>query len=256
MIEEHDAEQFEPGEQQETVGELAKADDLGLGEAERALLQWALRRQRAPGEPLLPSARTAPQQEAEPEPPPPPRPAPVSKAAAPAPARPTPPRPAPRPTPPRPVAAARPTPPATPASPTPTPLEAHPTPTPPVPRPAPPPAPEPARSPAPAPEPPPPRPLFAFEDDDASPWRLLHGTAEEAISALVAAGGPDPRDFASPRLTRRIKMLIALALVLLFVVSAVGGFVGYRISHRAVGSAPAAVGLAGALPAVEEGALQ
>ncbi len=39
-----------------TGGELEKAEDLGLGEAERALLEWAMRRQTAAGEPLLPVA--------------------------------------------------------------------------------------------------------------------------------------------------------------------------------------------------------
>jgi hypothetical protein len=101
-----------------------------------------------------------------------------------------------------------------------------------------PPEPTPARAPVPRPE------AAATRADDrpASAWERLHNSAEEAISALVAAGGPDPRDYASPRLDRRAKMLIAVALVVLFVVSVVGGFVGYRVTHRAAGAGPEAVG--------------
>jgi len=154
-------------------GELEKAEDLGLGEAERALLEWAMRRQTAPDEPLLPVAEAAPETGPKPE----------RNADAP-------PRPAPY------VA----------------------------------PTPRPEAAPQPA------------DEEPRSPWDPIHGSAEEAISALVAAGGPDPRDFASPRLTRRAKLVIALALVVLFVVSALGGFVGYRLTHRAAGNLSAAAG--------------
>jgi hypothetical protein len=152
--------------------ELEKAEDLGLGEAELALLEWAMRqRQSVADEPLLPSAEAAPEARPEPlpdwVPPPEPREAPKPEAAA---------------------SAERP------------------------------------------------------DAEPRSPWDFFHGSAEEAISALVAAGGPDPRDFASPRLTRRAKTVIAIALVVLFVVSALGGFVGYRITHRAAGAATEAVG--------------
>jgi hypothetical protein len=156
-----------------TRGELEKAEDLGLGEAERALLEWAMRRQTAAGEPLLPVAEAPPET----------RPKPERNADAP-------PRPAPY---------------------------VAPTPRPEAPR-------EPA------------------DEEPPSPWDSIHGSAEEAISALVAAGGPDPRDFASPRLTRRAKLVIALALVVLFVVSALGGFVGYRLTHRAAANLSAAAG--------------
>jgi hypothetical protein len=190
MIDEHEAEQSGTGEQQGATGnagvldadgaelslppaelittyELDKAEDIGLGEAERALLQWAMRqRQRAPGEPLLPTTSPTPAA----TPPPAPEPAPPA-----------------------------------------------------------PPAPAPTASPMP-------------EEEASRPWELFHGSAEEAISALVAAGGPDPRDYASPRLDRRAKLLIALVMVLLFVVSAVGGFVGYRLTHRADGGGAEAVG--------------
>lgn len=154
-------------------GDLERAEDLGLGEAERALLEWAMRRQTGPGEPLLPVAEAAPETS----------PKPQRNADAP-------PRPAPY------------------VAPTPRPEAAR--------------------------EPP--------DEEPRSPWEIMHGSAEEAISALVAAGGPDPRDFASPRLTRRVKLVIALALVVLFVVSALGGFVGYRLTHRAAGNLSAATG--------------
>ena len=79
-------------------------------------------------------------------------------------------------------------------------------------------------------------------EEPLPPWRALHRSAEEAIRALVAAGGPDPRDFASPRLGRRAKTVIAIALVVLFLVSALGGFVGYRVTRRAAGPAGQAAG--------------
>jgi hypothetical protein len=183
MIDEHDAERDGTGGQRAagepepseapsadelaTADELELAEDAVLGEAERALLRWALRqRELAPGEPLLPT-RNEPLQPAET---PAPTPAPAAQAA---------PTPVPGP---RPEAA-------------------------------------PGRA----------------DDRPPSPPKQFHGSAEEAISALVAAGGPDPRDFASPRLDRRAKLVIALALVMLFLVSVLGGFVGYRVTHRAAG---------------------
>jgi hypothetical protein len=191
MIDDDEAEQSDEGrvadhrppaddDELGAVGELEVAEDVRLGEAERALLEWALRqRQSGPGEPLLrfPKVR----------------------------------------------------------------LEAAP------PEPASDEALEPASDPAPEPMPtsewaPDPAPDAPSGDQSRSPWELLYSSAEEAITALVAAGGPDPRDFATPRLTRRAKVLIALALVLLFVVSALGGFVGYRLTHQAAGAGPAAVG--------------
>jgi outer membrane biosynthesis protein TonB len=189
-----------------TADELDLAEDAELGEAERALLRWALRqRERAPGEPLLPT-RNEPLPPAEtptPAPPPRPTPAPAARAV---------PIPVPEP---RPAAAPV-------AAPKPKPMRLWPEP-----------APEaaPARTPPSRPEAAPP----PTEDRQPSPWERLHSSAEEAISALVAAGGPDPRDYASPRLDRRAKMVIALALVVLFVVSVLGGFVGYRVTHRAAG---------------------
>jgi hypothetical protein len=155
--------------------ELERAEDLGLGEAERALLQWALRRQSALGAPLLPVAKARPEADAPSE-------ADASS--------------------------------------------------------------EPTRdvAPEPAADAPPEAPPERERDESRSPWDVSYGSAEEAITALVAAGGPDPRDFASPRLTRRAKMMIALALVVLFVVSALGGFVGYRLTHRAAAGGPEAVG--------------
>lgn len=226
MIDDHHAEQSEAGEHQEAAGDpgafvpstdpppppddrerggdppppddlpvaaaaLEKADDLGRGEAERALLEWALRqRQNSPGEPLLPRFKA------------------------------TTPEAAPRPT-------ARPRPEADWGA-------------------------EPGRDAGPGPgsrgerdTTPGPMGDAAFEpadDEPHWPWEMLYDSAEDAISALVAAGGPDPRDFASPRLTRRAKLVIALALVVLFVVSALGGFVGYRVTHRAARGGPEAVG--------------
>jgi hypothetical protein len=185
MIDEHDAERDGTGGQRAagepepsealSAGELVTADELELaedavlGEAERALLRWALRqRELAPGEPLLPT-RNEPLQPAE-TPAPTPAPTPAAQAA---------PTPAPGP---KPEAA-------------------------------------PGRA----------------DDRHPSAPKQFHGSAEEAISALVAAGGPDPRDFASPRLDRRTKLVIALALVVLFLVSVLGGFVGYRVTHRAAG---------------------
>jgi hypothetical protein len=154
-------------------GELEKAEDLGLGEAERALLEWALRqRQSAPGQPFLPVAMAAPD------------------------AGPNPDRESDAP-------------------------------------------PEPAQE---RREPKPEEPAEPASEEPGLPWEPLHGSAEEAISALIAAGGPDPRDFASPRLSRRAKLVIAFALVVLFVVSALGGFVGYRLTHRAAGSGSEAAG--------------
>jgi outer membrane biosynthesis protein TonB len=185
-----------------TADEVELAEDAVLGEAERALLRWALRqRELAPGEPLLPT-RNEPLEPAE-------TPAPTPA--------PTPPRAAPTPVPgPRPEVAPVPTP-------KPTPMRLWPEPAPKA---------EPAPAPAPSPEAAPGR----ADDRHPSPPKQFHGSAEEAISALVAAGGPDPRDFASPRLDRRAKMVIALALVALFLVSVLGGFVGYRVTHRAAGS--------------------
>jgi hypothetical protein len=115
------------------------------------------------------------------------------------------------------------------------------------PRPAQPPAdarPEPWFDWEPTPEPPrEPQPVAGTPGEEPPPpGRFLHRSAEEAIAALVAAGGPDPRDFATPRLGRRAKAIIAIALVLLFVVSALGGFVGYRLTHRAAGAATQAAG--------------
>jgi hypothetical protein len=141
------------------ASELERADDLGLGEAELALLDWATRN-RPPDEP-------------------PPRPA-----EAPADARPEP-------------------------------------------WPGWWPPPEPGGAPTPRPS------GGTPGEEPLPPWRALHRSADEAIWALVAAGGPDPRDFATPRLGRRAKTVIAIALVALFVVSALGGFVGYRLAHRA-----------------------
>ncbi|HEX6675969.1 MAG TPA: hypothetical protein VF486_13175 [Actinomycetes bacterium] len=158
-------------------GELeVAAEDVRLGEAERALLEWALRqRQSGPGEPLLRFPKVRLEAEAPPE----------AEATGEV-------------------------------------------------------APEPSSEWAPDPEPgAPPAPPG---EESRWPWERLYSSAEEAITALVAAGGPDPRDFASPRLTRRAKALIALALVVLFVVSALGGFVGYRLTHQAAGSGPAVVG--------------
>jgi hypothetical protein len=258
MIDEHDAERDGTGGQRAagepepseapSAGELVTADevelaeDAVLGEAERALLRWALRqRELAPGEPLLPT-RNEPLEPAET---PAPTPTPAARAA------PTPvpePRPevapAPKPTPmrlwpePAPKAEPAPTPASSPesaprAAPVPTPASS-PEPAPraaPVPTPASSPEAAPARPPASRPEAAPGR----ADDRHPSPPKQFHGSAEEAISALVAAGGPDPRDFASPRLDRRAKMMIALALVALFLVSLLGGFVGYRVTHRAAG---------------------
>jgi hypothetical protein len=170
------------------AGELEVAEDVRLGEAERALLEWALRqRQSGPGEPLLRFSKARPEADA------PPEPAPASDVA---------PEPA-------------------------TTGEW---------------APEPATTGEWAPDPAPDTPPAPSGEESRSPWERLYSSAEEAITALVAAGGPDPRDFASPRLTRRTKLLIALALVVLFVVSALGGFVGYRLTHQAAGSGPAVIG--------------
>jgi hypothetical protein len=235
MIDEHDAERDGTGGQRvagepepseaPSADELELAEDAVLGEAERALLRWAFRqRELAPGEPLLPT-RNEPLQPAE-------TPAPTPA--------PTPPRAAPTPVPgPRPEVAPVPTP-------TPTPMRLWPEPAPKAePAPAPAPSPEPSLKAAPAPSPetapkaaPAPSPEAApgrADDRHPSPPEQFHGSAEEAISALVAAGGPDPRDFASPRLDRRAKMVIALALVALFLVSVLGGFIGYRVTHRAAG---------------------
>jgi hypothetical protein len=297
MIDEHDAEQERAGERQRAAeepvptdappaeervnaDELDLAEDAGLGEAERALLRWAFRqRQRALGEPLLPTgnepfpvvARPA----ADPAPPPPPAartaPAPPPDAG-PAPALGSKPvRLWPEPTPEAPPVPApgskpvrlwpEPTPQASRApeageAPAP---EAEEAPAPehgaaPAPEAEAAPAPQPALRPeaapvpqpqAPTPQPSPPRPEAPprrAEDQRAIPWERLHGMAEEAISALAAAGGPDPRDYASPRLDRRAKMLIAVALAVLFVVSVLGGFVGYRLTHRAAGAGPEAAG--------------
>jgi hypothetical protein len=155
-----------PPDEPPLASQLERADDLGLGEAELALLQWALRqRQGVQGQPPQPSAPAGARPEPGSAPPPEHRGAGT----------------------PPPVAG-------TPA------------------------------------------------EELRSPWELLHASAEEAISALVAAGGPDPRDFASPRLTRRAKTVIAIALVVLFLVSALGGFVGYRVTHRAAGPAGQAAG--------------
>jgi hypothetical protein len=258
MIDEHDAERDGMGGQRAagepvpseapSAGELELAEDAMLGEAERALLRWALRqRELAPGEPLLPT-RNEPLQPAE-------TPTPTARAA------PTPPVPGPRPEV-APVPAPKPTPmrlwpePAPKAEPAPTPASspesaprAAPVPTPasspePAPRAAP--VPTPASSPEAAPARPPASRAEAAprqaEDRHPSPPKQFHGSAEEAISALVAAGGPDPRDFASPRLDRRAKMVIALALVVLFLVSVLGGFVGYRVTHRAAGGGSEPVG--------------
>jgi hypothetical protein len=277
MIDEHDAEQERAGERQRAAeepvptdappaeervnaDELDLAEDAGLGEAERALLRWAFRqRQRALGEPLLPTgnepfppvARPA----ADPAPPPPPAartaPAPPPDAG-PAPALGSKPvRLWPEPTPEAPPVPA-------PGS---KPVRLWPEPTPqasrapeaeeaPAPEHGAAPAPEAEAAPvpqpqAPTPQPSPPRPEAPprrAEDQRAIPWERLHGMAEEAISALAAAGGPDPRDYASPRLDRRAKMLIAVALAVLFVVSVLGGFVGYRLTHRAAGAGPEAAG--------------
>jgi hypothetical protein len=232
MIDEHDAEQDGTGEQQGaaerpdsseaapanrlvTADELELAEDAGLGEAERALLRWAFRqRQRGPGEPLVPTGD-------EPLPPPETLAPPARGAPTPAPRQEAAPAPAPQPKPlrlwPEPTEA----PPAPEPDPTPVP--------PPVPRP------EPEARPQAAPAWPPVAGPARAGDRQATPWERLHEAAEEAISALVAAGGPDPRDYASPRLGRRAKMLIAVALVVLFMVSALGGFVGYRLTHRAAG---------------------
>jgi len=148
------------------ASELERADDLGLGEAELALLQWAMRqRQGVQGQPLQPSAPAGARPEPGSAPPPEHR-----------------------------------------GAGTPLPVAGTP------------------------------------GEELRSPWELLHASAEEAISALVAAGGPDPRDFASPRLTRRAKTVIAIALVVLFLVSALGGFVGYRVTRRAAGPAGQAAG--------------
>jgi hypothetical protein len=228
MIDEHDAERDGTGGQRAagepepseapSAGELVTADevelaeDAVLGEAERALLRWALRqRELAPGEPLLP-ARNEPLEPAE-TPAPTPAPTPAARAA---------PTPVPEP---RPAVA---------PAPKPTPMRLWPEPAPnaaPAPAPASSPEAAPARPPASRPEPAPGR----ADDRHPSSPKQFHGSAEEAISALVAAGGPDPRDFASPRLDRRAKMVIALALVALFLVSVLGGFVGYRVTHRAAG---------------------
>jgi outer membrane biosynthesis protein TonB len=211
------------------------AEDAVLGEAERALLRWALRqRELAPGEALLP-ARNEPHQPAET---PAPAPTPVARAA---------PTPVPGP---RPEVAPVPAPKPAPMRLWPEPaLEAEPAPAPassPEPAPKTPPAPAPASSPEAAPARPPASRAEAApgraDDRHASPPKQFHGSAEEAISALVAAGGPDPRDFASPRLDRRTKMVIALALVVLFLVSVLGGFVGYRVTHRAAGGGSETVG--------------
>jgi hypothetical protein len=236
MIDEHDAERDRAGEQQGAAeepvpgdapsGELVSSDELdlaedaGLGEAERALLRWAFRqRQRAPGEPLLPTGNVPPPPE-RPTPDPAPRPSPAdSSTPTPAPRREAAPNPAPR---------AKP-------------MRLWPEPTPEV-APARPPDPKPEVAPA---RPPDPRPEAApsrAEDQHAMPWERLHGSAEEAISALVAAGGPDPRDYASPRLDRRTKLLIAVALAVLFVVSVLAGFVGYRVTHRAARAGPEVAG--------------
>jgi hypothetical protein len=244
MIDEHDAERDGTGGQRAagepepseapSAGELVTADevelaeDAVLGEAERALLRWALRqRELAPGEPLLPT-RNEPLEPAE-TPAPTPAPTPAARAA---------PTPVPEP---RPEVA---------PAPKPTPMRLWPEPAPkadPAPAPASSPEPAPNAAPAPAPtsspeaapaRPPASRPEAApgrADDRHPSPPKQFHGSAEEAISALVAAGGPDPRDFASPRLDRRAKMVIALALVALFLVSVLGGFVGYRVTHRAAG---------------------
>jgi outer membrane biosynthesis protein TonB len=248
MIDEHDAERDGTGGQRAagepepseapSAGELVTADevelaeDAVLGEAERALLRWALRqRELAPGEPLLPT-RNEPLQPAE-------TPTPTARAA------PTPPVPGPRPEV-APVPAPKPTPmrlwpePAPKAEPAPTPASSPES----APRAAP--VPTPASSPEAAPARPPASRAEAAprqaEDRHPSPPKQFHGSAEEAISALVAAGGPDPRDFASPRLDRRAKMVIALALVVLFLVSVLGGFVGYRVTHRAAGGGSEPVG--------------
>jgi hypothetical protein len=232
MIDEHDAERDRAGEQQGaaeepvpgdapsgelvTSDELDLAEDAGLGEAERALLRWAFRqRQRAQGEPLLPTGNVPPPSE-RPTSDPAPHPSPAaSSTPPPAPRREVAPNPAP----------------------TAKPMRLWPEPTP---EPAPDPKPEdaPARPSAETPEAAPRR----AEDQHAMPWEQFHGSAEEAISALVAAGGPDPRDYASPRLDRRTKLLIAVALAVLFVVSVLGGFVGYRVTHRAAGAGPEVAG--------------
>jgi hypothetical protein len=180
--------------------ELEVAEDVRLGEAERALLEWALRqRQSGPGEPLLRFRKAGPEADAPPEPTSDEAPEPPS----------------------------------------------HEAPEPPsdeVPEPPSDEAPELAPTSEAVPEPAPDLPPVPSGDESRSPWELLYSSAEEAITALVAVGGPDPRDFATPRLTRRAKVLIAVALAVLFVVSALGGFVGYRLTHRAAGSGPAAVG--------------
>jgi hypothetical protein len=265
MIDEHDAERDGTGGQRaagepvpseapsdgelETADELELAEDAVLGEAERALLRWALRqRELAPGEPLLP-ARNEPHQPAET---PAPAPTPVARAAptpVPGPRPEVAPVPAPKPAPmrlwPEPAPEAEPAP-APASSPEPAPK------TPPAPAPAPESSPEaaPARPPASRAEAAPGR----ADDRHASPPKQFHGSAEEAISALVAAGGPDPRDFASPRLDRRTKMVIAIALVVLFLVSVLGGFVGYRVTHRAAGGGSETVGRpAGAAAPAEAG---
>jgi outer membrane biosynthesis protein TonB len=254
MIDDHEAEQPRTGEQEGaagdpasggpasarefvTAGEPAVDEDIRLGEAERALLQWALRqRQRNPGEPLLPHPKPpAAPPSTSPVPPleVPPLLAP-EESAPPAPEAPPPP-PAQTAAPPTPEQAAPPAPEQA-ASPAPdAPRAARSTPTP-APRPTPParePSPATARESEPA--------SRTAEAEPPSARDRFHGSAEEAISALVAAGGPDPRDYASPRLNRRAKVVIAFALVLLFVVSAVGGFVGYRLTHRAAGG-PETVG--------------
>lgn len=242
MIDEHDAERDGTGRQRAagepepseapSAGELVTADevelaeDAVLGEAERALLRWALRqRELAPGEPLLPTRNEPLEPAATPAPTPAPPPA-AGAAPTPVPGPRPEVAPAPKPTPMRlwPEPAPRAEPASPPAS---------------SPEPAPNAAPAPASSPEAAPaRPPASRPEAApgrADDRHPSPPKQFHGSAEEAISALVAAGGPDPRDFASPRLDRRAKMLIALALVALFLVSLLGGFVGYRVTHRAAG---------------------
>ena len=45
------------------------------------------------------------------------------------------------------------------------------------------------------------------------------------------------------RLGRGAKLVIAVALVVLFVVSLLGGFLGYRLTHRAAGAGPEAAGI-------------
>jgi hypothetical protein len=248
MIDEHDAEQGRTGEQQGAAEEPASteaasanelvtadepdlAEDAGLGEAEQALLRWAFRqRQRALGEPLLPTGD---------EPLPPPETPTPPAGTAPTPV------PAPRPTPPAGTAPTQEHEVAPFPAPQPKPMRLWPEPAadaPPAPTPGPvrPPAPRPqaaaVRQPAPRPGVEPGR----AEERPATAWERLHEAAEEAISALVAAGGPDPRDYASPRLDRRAKMVIAVALVVLFMVSVLGGFLGYRLTHRAAGAGPEA----------------